>query len=54
MNKAITFSSNSLDNRDKQKTKKVREIQITQISIVSITISYIFCALDLLCHSESE
>ena len=31
---------------DKQKTKKVREIQITQILIVSITsISYIFCAL---------
>ena len=30
---------------DKQKTQKVREIQITQILIVSITISYIFCAL---------
>ena len=29
---------------DKQKTKKVREIQITQTLIVSI--SYIFCALD--------
>ena len=32
---------------DKQKTKKVREIQITQIFIVSITISNIFCALEL-------
>ena len=30
---------------DKQKTKKVREIQITQILTVSSTISYIFCAL---------
>ena len=30
---------------DKQKTKKVREFQITQIFIVSITICYIFCAL---------
>ena len=33
---------------DKQKPKKVREIrkiQITQILIVSITTSYIFCAL---------
>ena len=29
---------------DKQKPKKVREIQITQM-IVIITISYIFCAL---------
>ena len=31
---------------DKQKTKKVREIQIPQILIVSIAISYIFCALE--------
>ena len=30
---------------NKQKTKKGREIQITQILVVSIIISYIFCAL---------
>ena len=30
----------------KTETKKGREIQITQILIVSITISYIFCALE--------
>ena len=30
---------------DKQKPKKVREIQITQILIVSITTSYFVCAL---------
>ena len=30
---------------EKQTTKKVREIQINQILIVSITICYIFCAL---------
>ena len=33
---------------DKQKTKKLREIQITQILFDSITISYIFCALVIL------
>ena len=31
--------------KDKQKNKKVREIQLSQILIATMAISYIFCAL---------
>ena len=42
----LSKSAGNCELTDKQKTEKVREIQIILILLVSLSISYNFCALD--------